>query len=324
MKIMSTVDRECFKIARIDPSIVDEIAFSGFKSDQFFLDLVGADCLYTQSMNEISKDIINAGPRLKLIQTLGVGYEKVDLDFARSRGVFVCNSKACNSDAVAEFTLGLILAGLRRIPYYERRVYKGEFHESWKGIFTAGLRQLSGRRVGIIGFGDIAKALITLLRPFGCEIYYYNRTRGSEETEANIGITYLPLTELIKQCNVISLHVPAKPETINLIDKKEFSVMRPDTLLINAARGEVVNSQALADALIGGQIFGAALDTIYPEPPGDDHPLLNLPTHAKDRLIISPHIGGGTAEAISNTVTSFLNNVKRVDNGLQPLNVVNN
>lgn len=323
MKIVSTFSRQSFELANVALHQNEEVTFAPFLSEEFFSALAEADCLFTSSLFDLNKEVIGAGKHLKLIQTMGVGFNLIDLDYAAQQSIYVCNNKACNSIAVAEHAVGLMLAGLKRMPHYERRAFSGEFAASMKESFVVGLHQLSHRRVGLIGFGDIAKAVAKMLGAFGCEIYYYNRTRADCETERAYGVTYLTLAELIRTCNVISLHVPAAPNTIDLISHEEFAMMGPDTLLINTARGEVINIEALVKALTEGRIFGAAMDTTAPEPPPADHPLLNLPPEARERLILTPHIAGATVEALTNSIQGLMGNARCIAEGRTPRNVVN-
>lgn len=323
MNLVSTFNRQIFELAGATPEQLDSIRFTSFGTEDFFKALADAECLFTSSLFDLDKKIIDAAPKLKLIQTMGVGYNQIDLAYTAARKVYACNNKAANSFAVAEFTVALMLASLRRVPHYERRVYKGEFKASLQGIFTAGLHSLGSRKVGLIGFGDIAADVAKDLSGFGCEIYYYNRNRRSEAVEREYNVTYLPLDELLRTCNVISLHVPSAPETVGLIGEKEFAMMPEGTLFINTARGEIVDLQAMINALTEGHLMGAAVDVTYPEPPPEDYPLLHLPPEVRERLIFTPHIGGATVESIQNSIGTFFYNVECVARHKTPKNVVN-
>ncbi|MBR5641581.1 MAG: 2-hydroxyacid dehydrogenase [Firmicutes bacterium] len=322
MKILSTFSKACIEAAGLPAEQMKTMRFEDYGSEAFYHELKDAEALFISSRLPVDEALLDQAKKLRLVQAMGVGYEMIDLDLTVQRGIYACNSRGCNSQAVAEHALGLILAGLKHIPFYEQEVYKGHFYPAIT-YFTEGLHQLSSRKVGVIGFGNIAKALIRMLNAFGCEICYTNRTRASAEVEASFGVKYLPLPELVKTCNVISLHVPATKDTVNMISEEQIASMRPDTLLVNLGRGDLIDSEALAKALNEGRIFGAAIDTIAPEPPSADHPLLNLSDAGRKRFIITPHIGGATSESMANSLNGFFYNIEQIENGRLPRYIVN-
>jgi D-3-phosphoglycerate dehydrogenase len=168
--------------------------------------------------------------------------------------------------------------------------------------------------------GAIGREVVRLLKPFGCKISYYNPT---PKADAGDDISYLPFSELLRQCNIISLHVPVLPSTINMISREALAAMQPETLLVNCARGEVIDSRALAEALENDTIYGAAIDTLSPEPPGADHPLLNLSSKAMDKLIITAHTAGNSDRAFQNMLGGGVDNMKRIAAGERPINIQN-
>ena len=259
---------------------------------------------------------------LKLIQSEGVGYDGIDIEAAREAGIYVCNAKGVNKVAVAEHTTGLILAALRRTAEADREIKRGNFVSSYQDYEEKGMRELQSCHVGLVGLGDIGKETAKRLYAFGCRISYCDVIR-QPELEQELGLQFITLEELYRTCDIISLHVPLLPETENLINKDTIALMRKDAIIINTARGPIINQQDLAQALIEGRIEGAAIDTLSPQPPGKDHPLLNLPEEAANRLTLTTHIAGITTQAFTNMQITAWNNMKKVLNGQRPDNIVN-
>ena len=217
----------------------------------------------------------------------------------------------------------MILSSLRAIPFLNRECKHAKAKEA-KALFTRSrIRQISDCHVGLIGFGDIGRALASYLKPFGCRMSYYSRTRYTDETEAEYRVSYLPFEELIRQCDLISLHIPSSPATVNLIDAKVLKQMRSDVLLVNCSRGELIDNAALAEALEEGSIGGCALDTIYPEYPGMDHPLLSLSPEASERLILTPHSAGYSDTSVRRMLNCGIEDIRQVLRGERPLHIQN-
>ena len=282
-----------------------------------------AGILFADAIAPVPGPLIRRMPKLKLIQSEGVAYDKIDLDAARERGVWVCNNKGCNAGAVAEQAILLMLMLLRRAVTGDRAVREGRQMEVKERCMAGGLMELSACRVGLVGFGDIAKATAERLAPFGCEVYYYSRTRCSSDEEERYGVTYLPLEELTASCDIVSLHCPVTEETRNMVDDGFLKRMKQSAYLVNTARGELVDNGALCRALTEGTIAGAGLDTIAPEPVTADNPLASLPTPAGDRLVLSPHLGGITEAAFRRCHFHMWRNAERVADGHKPDNIVN-
>ncbi len=175
----------------------------------------------------------------------------------------------------------------------------------------------------MIGFGDIAKETAKRLSAFESPTYYYSRAKCPVEIERVYGVHYLELNELLSECDIISLHVPVSPATVNLVDEVFLRKMKNGALLINTARGELVDQEALKIALISGKIGGAGLDTLSPEPVTVDNPLLSLPEAKKYKLLLSPHIGGTTAGAFRKMHQNVWSNIAKVMSGERPNNIVN-
>ena len=282
-----------------------------------------ADILFADAITPVRGSLIRRMPKLKLIHSEGVAYDKIDLSAAREQGIWVCNNKGCNAGAVAEQTVLLMLMLLRHSLAGDRAVREGRQMEMKEHYMAAGITELSACWVGLVGFGDIAKATAERLVPFGCEIYYNSRHRCPPEEEERFGVTYLPLEELTASCDIISLHCPVTEETRGMVDSAFLGRMKENACLINTARGELVDNMALRQALMGGRLAGAGLDTVAPEPVTADNPLVDLPSPARDRLVLSPHLGGITEAAFRRSHLHMWRNAERVAEGYRPDNIVN-
>ncbi|MBP0989845.1 MAG: phosphoglycerate dehydrogenase [Oscillospiraceae bacterium] len=226
---------------------------------------------------------------LKLLSRYGIGTDEIDKAAAAEHGIAVCNAAGTYSSTVAECAMGMILCLLRRLPDADREVRAGDwsrFYESKAGT------QIEGKTVGLIGFGDIAKALAKMLSGFNCSVIAYD-IFWNEKAAEELNVARATLEEIQKAADIISLHVPATPETKGMINKKFLEGMKKTAILINTARGELIVENDLADALKNGTIKAAALDVFSPEPPLPDNPLLKLPN-----VFLAPHCGAGTDEGL--------------------------
>ena len=186
-----------------------------------------------------------------------------------------------------------------------------------------GITELSACKVGLVGFGDIARAAAERLAPFGCALYYYTRHRRTPEEERRYGVTYLPLEALAETCYILSLHCAVTEETRNLVDAALLRRMKPTAYLINTARGDLVDNEALRQALLEGRIAGAGLDTLSPEPVPADHPLVTLPPEIQRKVVLAPHLGGITEASFRRAHAHMWRNVERLAAGERPDNIVN-
>ena len=281
-----------------------------------------ADFIFADAIQEVSRKLIEGMPHLKLIHSEGVGYNKIDLEAAKERGIFVCNNAAANAVCVAEHAIMLMLAVHKRLLEGDMMVRTGRQIQAKGAFIMDGLPELSSCNVGLIGFGMIAKETAKRLKAFGCEISYFDIKRDEENEEA-LGVSYRSADEIIKNCDIISLHLPVTPKTIGFIDKKKFAMMKPSALLINTARGEIVVQEDLVDALTNGKIAGAGLDTLYPEPVLADNPLLALPEECRYKVLFTPHTAGGSLQALQKMHTTTWSNIIAVTEGKRPINIVN-
>lgn len=238
-------------------------------------------------LEPVTAKVINSAPRLRIIAKHGIGVDNIDLDAAKAKGVVVVNSPGTNREAVADLVFGLMLSLARRIPQSDSLVRAGE----WPKVFG---QSVWGKTLGIIGMGVIGKSAVQRAKGFNMKVMAYDKFWNAEYAAAN-GIAYAEIDEILKEADFVSLHVPLTPETKNLIGAEQLSMMKPTAYLINAARGGVVDEDALYKALKEGKIAGAGIDVFSSEPPTKS-PLLDL-----KNVILTPHMGGFTDGALGLT-----------------------
>ena len=291
--------------------------------DEVLASAKDADFIFADVIKEISAYLIENMPNLKLIHSEGVGFNKINIEAARKANIYVCNNKGVNAAAVAEQSILLMLALLRRIIEGDYKVRTGYQIQAKEDMILQGITELADCHIGLIGFGAIAKETAKRLICFGSKVSYYSRTPASDETESQYHVSYMEMDKLVKECDIISLHVPVTSETKNMVNEEFLKNMKITALLINTARGELIDQDALKEAIITGEIAGAGLDTLWPEPVKLGNPLLSLPENVKQKLIFSPHIGGTTEGAFRKMHQGVWANITRVLNGETPINIVN-
>ncbi|MCJ8138936.1 2-hydroxyacid dehydrogenase [Falsirhodobacter halotolerans] len=253
-----------------------------------------------------------AVPGLRAVHKWGVGYDNIDLEAARAHGVRVLRTTGSNAVAVAETTLALILAVNRNI----QRGHSGIAGGMWrKSELSPTSHRLSGKTVGIIGLGHIGAALARLLAGFGCNLLYTKRTPLRAEEERALSLTFAPLNDLLARADVVTLNCELNATTRDLMDAARLAQMKPDAILVNAARGGVLVEQALADAIRAGRLRGAGVDVFAVEPIAPDNPLIGL-----DRVILTPHIGAVSADSFAPSMQRIIGNLAAVAAGRPPRN----
>jgi phosphoglycerate dehydrogenase-like enzyme len=277
-----------------------------------------ADAILADPMCPVSARVINGLKHLKLIQSQGVGYNLFDLDAARRADVFVSNCAGANASAVAEQAVLLMLALLRNFRENEDMVFAARQIEAKTRCFENGLMELGGCHIGIVGMGAIGSATAMLLTAFGSRVSYYNRHEVPD-----CGFPLLSLDELYAHCDIISLHVPVNAETTGMIHDAAIDKMKRGAVIINTARGEIVDQEAVCRALINGRLGGFGTDTYTPEPVTLENPLLALPPEARRKVALSPHIGGITEGSFYRYFDIIWKNMRRVSEGQRPVNIVN-
>jgi len=255
-----------------------------------------------------TEGVFAACRNLKLVSIWGTGTDNVDLDAAGRHGVTVTNTPGVNAFAVAEHTLALMLALSRRIPRIEREMREGQWPREL-------LTQLLGKTVGVFGVGTIGARVVALTKAIGMEPLGWSH-RGQPERIAAVGARPASKDEILKEADVVSLHLRLVPETRGFLGRRELGLMKRTALLVNTARGALVEREALLDALVQGKIAGAALDVFHDEPlkPGD-------PLFARDNVVLSPHNAGQTPEVIRDGLLRAVQNVENFLAG-RPTDVV--
>jgi len=253
--------------------------------------------------------VLEKAQSLKLISIFGAGTDNVDLEAASKLGIAVTNTPGASTEAVAEHALTLMLAVARRIPQIDRSVKEGRWV---RGLVT----QLYGKTLGIIGTGAIGSHLAKLGKGIGMNVIAWT-FHPSAEKEKALGIRYVPLDYLLKESDVISIHLRLTEDTKGLIGEREFSLMKKTAILINTARAGIVDKEALIDALKKGKIAGAGLDVFHEEPIDPNDPILKL-----DNVVLTPHSAGQTREALEKGLSMLVENVKNYLLG-KPTNLVN-
>lgn len=327
MKVLIIGNKDRYDKFMPDTDIFDrlELVFCARDSSDEDILAMGKDAhiLLVDAICTVDARLINEMPNLIMIHSEGVAYNGIDLEAARARGIYVCNNKGCNADSVAEQTVLLMLACLRSVVAGDREVRAGGQIQMKERMMVEGITDIEDCRIGLIGFGDIAKATAKRLSAFGSSLFYYSLHRKSDEIEREYNVQYLPLEEIAAKCDIISIHAAVTKETTGLIDEHFLSLVKPSAYIINTARGEIIDNYALRSALIEGRIAGAGLDTIAPEPVAADNPLVSLPEGCRDKVILSPHLGGISTGSFRKIYRSLWGNVERVMNGERPVNIVN-
>lgn len=291
------------KAAGVEAVVVDETDDAGFARE-----IEGADVLL-HVLKPVTAAMIAQGPKLKLIQKLGVGVNTIDLDAAKAAKVAVANMPGTNSQAVAEMTLALMMAVLRRLSYLDPLTRRGE---GWSPDLNLidGTGEIAGRTVGFVGYGASPSRLGAALEALGARVIYTARS-----AKPDLPGRFVTLSELLAEADIVSLHVPLTPETEGMIGRDALAAMRPGAILINTARGGLVDETALVDALSSGRLRGAGLDVFAQEPVDPANPLLALPT-----VVAAPHMAWLTPETLDRSLAVAFDNCRRLASGAPLLN----
>ena len=270
---------------------------------------------YLGLARQMGGEFFRAAPKLRLVQLLSAGYDRVDVEAARKSGVPVANNGGANAIAVAEHTLMLRLAVLKRLVPFHNDVVAGK----WRVGNFAETRvfELAGKTLGIVGLGNIGKKVARRAVAFDMDVQYYDIARLTEDAEDALGVRFVLFAELLRTSDVVTLHVPLDPTTRAMMSAREFAMMKPSVILVNTCRGGVVDEAALRRALTEGQIAAAGLDVMVEEPPPPNHPLFALPN-----VTLTPHSAGPTWENYIARFRNGFDNIQRVAAGRAPLWVV--
>lgn len=261
----------------------------------------------------IDADVVAAlAPTCELVQVPAAGLDSVDVDACRAAGVPVASCAGLNTVGVAEWCVWATIDALRKLTWSDRALRDGRWEQLGHARY-----ELAGKTIAIIGMGDVGRAVAERLASFGVELRYWTRTRRGTDEEQRLGIRWGELDDLLPAADVVILAVALTDDTRHLLDARRLAAMKPSAVVVNAARGQVTDEAALADALAGGRLHGAAVDAFSVEPPPADHPLLSAELAA-----LTPHVAGATAESVGRIFARVFANVTAVLEGRPPEGLV--
>ena len=266
-----------------------------------------ADYILASGRLRIDADVLLHAPKLCMIQRTGVGLDSLDLDAIRQRNIPLYVNQGVNAESAAEHTLLLIMSCLRHLPAINANTKAGIWKKQEQGTQT---RELHGKTIGIIGMGNIAKHLVTLLDGFGVTVLYNSKNKPGHEFETAHRMHYVEKEELFRKADIITLHCPLTDETRAMINKESIHTMKDGVIIVNTARGQIINTSDLADALKSGKVGYAGIDVHEEEPFSDQYPLKNC-----DNAILTPHIAGITYESFFSMMHDAMRNIELYDKG---------
>jgi len=280
-----------------------------------FIQAAGDAEYYLGLARRMGGEFFRSAPNLRLVQLLSAGYDHVDVEAARKARVPVSNNGGANAVAVAEHTIMLILAVLKRVVQFHNGVVAGR----WRLGNPADVRvyEMANRTLGIVGFGNIGRKVARRAAAFDTKVQYHDIRRLSEDQEDALGVRFVLLDELLRTSDIVSLHVPLDDSTRHLIGARELGLMKREAIVINTCRGPVIDEAALHEALRTNRIAGAGLDVMVDEPPRADHPFFTLPN-----VTLTPHSAGPTWENWTARFRNGFDNIQRVAAGRAPLWVI--
>lgn len=261
-------------------------------------------------LRPLSGEDVRRATRCRLIHKLGAGVNTIDVDAASERGIAVANMPGANAPSVAEGTVLLMLAALRRLPQLDRATRAGEGWPTDPGLGET-VRDIGGGTVGLVGYGNVAQRVATIVSAMGATVLH-----TSTRDDGRPGWRALP--DLLASSDIVSLHLPLAPGTAGLLDRAALARMRPDAVLVNTSRGPIVDEVALVDALCDGRLAAAGLDVFGEEPAPPDHPLFGLPN-----VVVTPHVAWYTADTMRRYLAEGVENCRRLLDGRDLVNVVN-
>jgi len=263
----------------------------------------------------VNEEVLAAAPRLRAISNCGVGYDNIDVAACNRRRIPVTNIAGSLEETTADMAFALLLSTARRVAEADRYVREGQW-KRWQSGLLHGL-DVHHKTLGLLGFGGIGQLMARRGRGFSMRVLYHARRRAAESVESELHAEYVDLETLLQESDFVSLHVPLKPETRHLINGKAFSLMKSTAILVNTARGPVVDEAALVEALRSGKIAGAGLDVFEHEP------RVNPELTGMDQVVLAPHIGSATGETRLRMAILAVKNLLALLAGERPFNIVN-
>jgi D-3-phosphoglycerate dehydrogenase len=282
---------------------LDELSY-----DCLLRQAIDADYLLVSGRLPIDEGVLSAAKHLKMIQRTGVGTEMLDVEAIKSHGIPMYVNAGVNAQSVAEHTLTLMLAALKRLPQINAQTHNGVWKKQQVGVTT---HELKGKTVGLVGMGNIGRLVAAMLQPFGVKVLYTDVFRQNEKVENDLALTYCESFEtMLPQCDILSFHCPLTKENTDMLNKETLSMMKQGAIVVNTARGKLINPDDLYEALKSGQLSAAALDTHYEEPLKENNKLAEL-----ENVILTPHIGGLSYEAFHQMMADAIKNIVAFEEG---------
>lgn len=258
-------------------------------ADRFFSELKEAEVIW-HVLEPLTREILEQAPKLKLIQKIGVGTNTIDLDYAKEKGIKVCNMPGTNAQATAEMTLLLMMAASRRLPLMEKACRSGEWRIDKDTEESLG--EIKGKTIGLVGFGGVAQMLANILQAMGAKVIY-----TATQKKENVPYEYRTLSELLQESDIVSLHAALTERTTKMINESALAQMKTGAILVNTARGALIDELAVYAALLTGKLGAAGFDVFTTEPLSLDNRLLSL-----DNVVLTPHLGWLTEETLDRSV----------------------
>jgi len=279
-------------------------------------ELAEADYLITGwGAGSIDRTFLAKAKKLRLIQMIGAGFENVNIKDTESLGIIVANTPGVNAEAVAEHVIMFLLIFYRRFLEAHSGLKRGDW--LFSKLRKNGIEELCGKQIGLLGLGRVGKELAKKINAFKVNLTYYDIMRD-KVFEDNLNIKYVNFDELFRQADAVSLHIPLTPDTRGLVGARELSLMKSSAIIINTARGPIINHDALVEALSEGVIAGACLDCFDPEPVEENDPLLKL-----ENVVLTPHLAGSTVPVRGRALEIAFDNIQRVSRNESPRHIVN-
>ena len=282
--ISAKLESQGVEILREFPG-VEVIESEPLNGDELVAALRGFDGLIVRSETKVKADVLDKLDGLKIIGRAGTGFDNIDAKAAAAKGIAVLIAPGGNTVTTAEHTLALMFAVARHVPIANEKLHKGEFDRKLVGV------ELTGKTLGVLGLGAIGAVVADRAQGLKMKVVGYDPVTSTERA-AELGVELLPLEDVIRRADFLTVHTPMLPETKHIVGRHAFEICKPGMRLINCARGGLVDEAALLEALNSGKVAGAALDVFEKEPPGVDHPLVNHP-----RVVSTPHLGASTSDA---------------------------
>ena len=282
---------------------LDELSY-----DCLIRQAVDADYLLVSGRLPIDEGVLSAAKNLKMVQRTGVGTEMLDIEAIKKHGIPAYVNAGVNAQSVAEHTLTLMLACLKRLPQINKQTHEGVWKKQQVGVTT---RELKGKTVVLVGMGNIGRLVAGMLQPFGAKVVYTDVVRQPKETEQRLGLTYYASFEvMLPEAAILSFHCPLTPENTKILNHRTLAMIKRGAIVVNTARGKLINPNDLYEALLNGHLSSAALDTHYEEPINEGYKLSEL-----ENVILTPHIGGLSYEAFHQMMADAVDNIVAFEEG---------